>query len=156
MNKEENYWNLSNQAAQIKRRLKLVDRIFNLTLCMVGVYLFITFPLRALHAISLSYVILLLVIFVFFLYRMKKRDRAREIFMRIIQIYNMQITLWKDEEDDVLSTDKKNQLKALEEEKFTVIQFFQELIWLSFGSSESRKYLIHYYLSFLLKDLLFE
>lgn len=127
MNKEENYWNLSNQAAQIKRRLKLVDRIFNLTLCMVGVYLFVTFQWRALHAISLSYVILLLVIFVFFLYRMKKRDRAREIFMRIIQIYNMQITLWKDEED-VLSMDKKNELKALEEEKFTVIQFFQELI----------------------------
>ena len=127
MNKEENYGNLSNQAAQIKKRLKLVDRIFYLTLCMVGVYLFVSFPLRASYVISLSYVIVLLVVLVFFLYRMKMRDTARETFMRVIEKYNMQIDLWKGEED-VLSTDKKNELKSLEEEKLRVVQFFQELI----------------------------
>ena len=121
MNKEENYWNLSNQAAQIMKKLKWVDRIFYLTLCLAGVYFFVSFPLRA------SYVIVLLVVLVFFLYRMRKRDRARKIFMRIIEIYNMQIDLWKGEED-VLSTDKKNDLKSLEEEKLRVVQFFQELI----------------------------
>lgn len=137
MNKEENYGNLSNQAAQIKKRLKLVDRIFYLTLCLAGVYFFVSFPLRASYVILLSYVILFLVVFAFFLYRMRKRDRARKTFMRVIEKYNMQIALWKDEED-VLSTDKKNELKSLEEEKLRVVQFFQELIWLSLGSSEFR------------------
>jgi hypothetical protein len=127
MNKEENYGNLSNLAAQIKKSLKLVDRIFYLTLCLAGVYFFVSFPLRASYVISLSYVIVLLVVFVFFLYRMKMRDTARETFMRVIEKYNMQIALWKDEED-VLSTDKKNDLKSLEEEKLRVVQFFQELI----------------------------
>ena len=127
MNKEENYWNLSNQAAQIMKKLKWVDRIFYLTLCLAGVYFFVSFPLRASYVISLSYVIVLLVVFVFFLYRMKMRDTARETFMRVIEKYNMQIALWKDEED-VLSTDKKNDLKSLEEEKLRVVQFFQELI----------------------------
>lgn len=137
MKKEENYWNLSNYAAQIKKRLKLVDRIFYLTLCLAGVYFFVSFPLRASYVISLSYVIVLLVVFAFFLYRMRKRDRARKTFMRVIEKYNMQIDLWKGEED-VLSTDKKNELKSLEEEKLRVVQFFQELIWLSLGSSEFR------------------
>lgn len=127
MNKEENYWNLSNYAAQIKKRLKLVDRIFYLTLCLAGVYFFVSFSSRVLYVISLSYVIVLLVLFIFFLYRMKMRDTARETFMRVIEKYNMQIALWKDEED-VLSTDKKNELKSLEEEKLRVVQFFQELI----------------------------
>ena len=127
MNKEENYWNLSNQAAQIMKKLKWVDRIFYLTLCLAGVYFFVSFPLRASYVISLSYVIVLLVLFIFFLYRMKMRDTARETFMRVIEKYNMQIALWKDEED-VLSTDKKNELKSLEEEKLRVVQFFQELI----------------------------
>ena len=127
MNKEENYGNLSNLAAQIKKSLKLVDRIFYLTLCLAGVYFFVFFPLRASYVISLSYVIVLFVLFIFFLYRMKMRDTARETFMRIIQKYNMQIALWKDEED-VLSTDKKNELKSLEEEKLRAVQFFQELI----------------------------
>lgn len=137
MNKEENYGNLSNQAAQIMKKLKLVDRIFYLTLCLVGVYLFVSFSSRALCVISLSYVIVLLVVIAFFLYRMRKRDRARKTFMRVIEKYNMQIDLWKGEED-VLSTDKKNELKSLEEEKLRVVQFFQELIWLSLGSSEFR------------------
>lgn len=137
MNKEENYWNLSNQAAQIMKKLKWVDRIFYLTLCLAGVYFFVSFPLRALCVISLSYVIVLLVVIVSFLYRMRKRDRARKTFMRVIEKYNMQIDLWKGEED-VLSTDKKNDLKSLEEEKLRVVQFFQELIWLSLGSSEFR------------------
>lgn len=137
MNKEENYGNLSNLAAQIKKSLKLVDRIFYLTLCLAGVYFFVSFPLRASYVISLSYVIVLLVLFIFFLYRMRKRDRARKTFMRVIEKYNMQIDLWKGEED-VLSTDKKNELKSLEEEKLRVVQFFQELIWLSLGSSEFR------------------
>lgn len=137
MNKEENYWNLSNQAAQIMKKLKLVDRIFYLTLCLAGVYFFVSFPLRASYVILFSYLIVLLVVFAFFLYRMRKRDRARETFMRVIEKYNMQITLWKDEEG-VLSTDKKNELKSLEEEKLRVVQFFQELIWLSLGSSEFR------------------
>lgn len=127
MNKEENYGNLSNQAAQIMKKLKLVDRIFYLTLCLVGVYLFVSFSSRALCVISLSYVIVLLVVIAFFLYRMRKRDRARKTFMRVIEKYNMQIDLWKGEED-VLSTDKKNELKSLEEEKLRVVQFFQELI----------------------------
>ena len=127
MNKEENYWNLSNQAAQIMKKLKWVDRIFYLTLCLAGVYFFVSFPLRASYVILFPYVIVLLVVLVFFLYRMRKRDRARKIFMRIIEIYNMQIDLWKGEED-VLSTDKKNDLKSLEEEKLRVVQFFQELI----------------------------
>lgn len=127
MNKEENYWNLSNQAAQIMKKLKWVDRIFYLTLCLAGVYFFVSFPLRALCVISLSYVIVLLVVIVSFLYRMRKRDRARKTFMRVIEKYNMQIDLWKGEED-VLSTDKKNELKSLEEEKLRVVQFFQELI----------------------------
>ena len=127
MNKEENYWNLSNQAAQIMKKLKLVDRIFYLTLCLAGVYFFVSFPLRASYVILFSYLIVLLVVFAFFLYRMRKRDRARETFMRVIEKYNMQIALWKDEED-VLSTDKKNELKSLEEEKLRVVQFFQELI----------------------------
>lgn len=127
MNKEENYWNLSNQAAQIMKKLKLVDRIFYLTLCLAGVYFFVSFPLRASYVILFSYLIVLLVVFAFFLYRMRKRDRARETFMRVIEKYNMQITLWKDEEG-VLSTDKKNELKSLEEEKLRVVQFFQELI----------------------------
>ena len=127
MNKEENYWNLSNYAAQIKKRLKLVDRIFYLTLCLAGVYFFVSFPLRASYVILFSYLIVLLVLIIFFLYRMRKRDRARETFMRVIEKYNMQIALWKDEED-VLSTDKKNELKSLEEEKLRVVQFFQELI----------------------------
>jgi hypothetical protein len=127
MKKEENYWNLSNYAAQIKKRLKLVDRIFYLTLCLAGVYFFVSFSSRVLYVISLSYVIVLLVLFIFFLYRMKMRDTARETFMRVIEKYNMQIALWKDEED-VLSTDKKNELKSLEEEKLRVVQFFQELI----------------------------
>lgn len=137
MNKEENYWNLSNQAAQIMKKLKWVDRIFYLTLCLAGVYFFVSFPLRASYVISLSYVIVLLVVIVSFLYRMRKRDRARKTFMRVIEKYNMQIDLWKGEED-VLSTDKKNELKSLEEEKLRVVQFFQELIWLSLGSSEFR------------------
>lgn len=137
MNKEENYWNLSNQAAQIMKKLKLVDRIFYLTLCLAGVYFFVSFPLRASYVILFSYLIVLLVVFAFFLYRMRKRDRARETFMRVIEKYNMQIALWKDEEG-VLSTDKKNELKSLEEEKLRVVQFFQELIWLSLGSSEFR------------------
>ena len=127
MNKEENYWNLSNQAAQIMKKLKWVDRIFYLTLCLAGVYFFVSFPLRASYVILFSYLIVLLVLIIFFLYRMRKRDRARKIFMRIIEIYNMQIDLWKGEED-VLSTDKKNDLKSLEEEKLRVVQFFQELI----------------------------
>lgn len=127
MNKEENYWNLSNYAAQIKKRLKLVDRIFYLTLCLAGVYFFVSFPLRASYVILFSYLIVLLVLIIFFLYRMKMRDTARETFMRVIEKYNMQIALWKDEED-VLSTDKKNELKSLEEEKLRVVQFFQELI----------------------------
>lgn len=127
MNKEENYWNLSNQAAQIMKKLKLVDRIFYLTLCLAGVYFFVSFPLRASYVILFSYLIVLLVVFAFFLYRMRKRDRARETFMRVIEKYNMQIALWKDEEG-VLSTDKKNELKSLEEEKLRVVQFFQELI----------------------------
>ena len=88
MNKEENYWNLSNQAAQIMKKLKWVDRIFYLTLCLAGVYFFVSFPLRASYVISFPYVIVLLVVLVFFLYRMRKRDRARKIFMRIIEIYN--------------------------------------------------------------------
>ena len=137
MNKEENYWNLSNQAAQIMKKLKWVDRIFYLTLCLAGVYFFVSFPLRASYVILFSYLIVLLVLIIFFLYRMSKRDRARETFMRVIEKYNMQIALWKDEED-VLSTDKKNELKSLEEEKLRVVQFFQELIWLSLGSSEFR------------------
>ncbi len=137
MNKEENYWNLSNQAAQIMKKLKWVDRIFYLTLCLAGVYFFVSFPLRASYVILFSYLIVLLVVFAFFLYRMRKRDRARETFMRVIEKYNMQIDLWKGEED-VLSTDKKNELKSLEEEKLRVVQFFQELIWLSLGSSEFR------------------
>ncbi len=137
MNKEENYWNLSNQAAQIMKKLKWVDRIFYLTLCLAGVYFFVSFPLRASYVILFSYLIVLLVLIIFFLYRMRKRDRARETFMRVIEKYNMQIALWKDEED-VLSTDKKNELKSLEEEKLRVVQFFQELIWLSLGSSEFR------------------
>ena len=137
MNKEENYGNLSNQAAQIMKKLKWVDRIFYLTLCLAGVYFFVSFPLRASYVISFPYVIVLLVVLAFFLYRMRKRDRARKIFMHIIEIYNMQIDLWKGEED-VLSTDKKNELKSLEEEKLRVVQFFQELIWLSLGSSEFR------------------
>lgn len=127
MNKEENYWNLSNQAAQIMKKLKWVDRIFYLTLCLAGVYFFVSFPLRASYVILFSYLIVLLVVFAFFLYRMRKRDRARETFMRVIEKYNMQIDLWKGEED-VLSTDKKNELKSLEEEKLRVVQFFQELI----------------------------
>lgn len=127
MNKEENYWNLSNQAAQIMKKLKWVDRIFYLTLCLAGVYFFVSFPLRASYVILFSYLIVLLVLIIFFLYRMRKRDRARETFMRVIEKYNMQIALWKDEED-VLSTDKKNDLKSLEEEKLRVVQFFQELI----------------------------
>ena len=127
MNKEENYWNLSNQASQIMKKLKWVDRIFYLTLCLVGVYLFVSFSSRALYVISLSYVVVFLVVFAFFLYRMRKRDRARKTFMRVIEKYNMQIDLWKGEED-VLSTDKKNELKSLEEEKLRVVQFFQELI----------------------------
>ncbi len=127
MNKEENYWNLSNQAAQIMKKLKWVDRIFYLTLCLAGVYFFVSFPLRASYVILFSYLIVLLVLFIFFLYRMKMRDTARETFMRVIEKYNMQIALWKDEED-VLSTDKKNELKSLEEEKLRVVQFFQELI----------------------------
>jgi hypothetical protein len=127
MNKEENYWNLSNQAAQIMKKLKWVDRIFYLTLCLAGVYFFVSFPLRASYVILFSYLIVLLVLIIFFLYRMRKRDRARETFMRVIEKYNMQIALWKDEED-VLSTDKKNELKSLEEEKLRVVQFFQELI----------------------------
>ena len=121
MNKEENYWNLSNQAAQIMKKLKWVDRIFYLTLCLAGVYFFVSFPLRASYVISFPYVIVLLVVLVFFLYRMRKS------FMRVIEKYNMQIDLWKGEED-VLSTDKKNDLKSLEEEKLRVVQFFQELI----------------------------
>lgn len=137
MNKEENYWNLSNQAAQIMKKLKWVDRIFYLTLCLAGVYFFVSFPLRASYVILFSYLIVLLVLIIFFLYRMRKRDRARETFMRVIEKYNMQIALWKDEED-VLSTDKKNELKSLEEEKLRVVQFFQELIWLSLGSSDFR------------------
>lgn len=127
MNKEENYWNLSNQAAQIMKKLKWVDRIFYLTLCLAGVYFFVSFPLRASYVILFSYLIVLLVLIIFFLYRMRKRDRARKTFMRVIEKYNMQIALWKDEED-VLSTDKKNELKSLEEEKLRVVQFFQELI----------------------------
>ena len=127
MNKEENYWNLSNQAAQIMKKLKWVDRIFYLTLCLAGVYFFVSFPLRASYVILFSYLIVLLVLIIFFLYRMRKRDRARETFMSVIEKYNMQIALWKDEED-VLSTDKKNELKSLEEEKLRVVQFFQELI----------------------------
>lgn len=127
MKKEENYWNLSNYAAQIKKRLKLVDRIFYLTLCLAGVYFFVSFPLRASYVILFSYLIVLLVLIIFFLYRMKMRDTARETFMRVIEKYNMQIDLWKGEED-VLSTDKKNELKSLEEEKLRVVQFFQELI----------------------------
>ena len=127
MNKEENYWNLSNQAAQIMKKLKWVDRIFYLTLCLAGVYFFVSFPLRASYVILFSYLIVLLVLIIFFLYRMRQRDRARETFMRVIEKYNMQIALWKDEED-VLSTDKKNELKSLEEEKLRVVQFFQELI----------------------------
>ena len=127
MNKEENYWNLSNQAAQIMKKLKWVDRIFYLTLCLAGVYFFVSFPLRASYVILFSYLIVLLVLIIFFLYRMRKRDRARETFMRVIEKYNMQIALWKDEEG-VLSTDKKNELKSLEEEKLRVVQFFQELI----------------------------
>lgn len=127
MNKEENYWNLSNQAAQIMKKLKWVDRIFYLTLCLAGVYFFVSFPLRASYVILFSYLIVLLVLFIFFLYRMKMRDTARETFMRVIEKYNMQIDLWKGEED-VLSTDKKNELKSLEEEKLRVVQFFQELI----------------------------
>jgi len=127
MNKEENYWNLSNQAAQIMKKLKWVDRIFYLTLCLAGVYFFVSFPLRASYVILFSYLIVLLVLIIFFQYRMRKRDRARETFMRVIEKYNMQIALWKDEED-VLSTDKKNELKSLEEEKLRVVQFFQELI----------------------------
>ena len=137
MNKEENYWNLSNQAAQIMKKLKWVDRIFYLTLCLAGVYFFVSFPLRASYVILFSYLIVLLVLIIFFLYRMKMRDTARETFMRVIEKYNMQIDLWKGEED-VLSTDKKNELKSLEEEKLRVVQFFQELIWLSLGSSEFR------------------
>ena len=137
MKKEENYWNLSNQAAQIMKKLKWVDRIFYLTLCLAGVYFFVSFPLRASYVILFSYLIVLLVLIIFFLYRMKMRDTARETFMRAIEKYNMQIDLWKDEED-VLSTDKKNDLKSLEEEKLRVVQFFQELIWLSLGSSEFR------------------
>ena len=137
MNKEENYWNLSNQAAQIMKKLKWVDRIFYLTLCLAGVYFFVSFPLRASYVLLFSYLIVLLVLIIFFLYRMRKRDRARETFMRVIEKYNMQIALWKDEED-VLSTDKKNELKSLEEEKLRVVQFFQELIWLSLGSSDFR------------------
>ena len=127
MNKEENYWNLSNQAAQIMKKLKWVDRIFYLTLCLAGVYFFVSFPLRASYVILFSYLIVLLVLIIFFLYRMRKRDRARETFMRVIEKYNMQIALWKDEED-VKSTDKKIELKSLEEEKLRVVQFFQELI----------------------------
>lgn len=127
MNKEENYWNLSNQAAQIMKKLKWVDRIFYLTLCLAGVYFFVSFPLRASYVILFSYLIVLLVLIIFFLYRMKMRDTARETFMRVIEKYNMQIDLWKGEED-VLSTDKKNELKSLEEEKLRVVQFFQELI----------------------------
>lgn len=127
MNKEENYWNLSNLAAQIMKKLKLVDRIFYLTLCLAGVYFFVSFPLRASYVILFSYLIVLLVLIIFFLYRMKMRDTARETFMRVIEKYNMQIDLWKGEED-VLSTDKKNELKSLEEEKLRVVQFFQELI----------------------------
>lgn len=127
MNKEENYWNLSNLAAQIMKKLKWVDRIFYLTLCLAGVYFFVSFPLRASYVILFSYLIVLLVLIIFFLYRMKMRDTARETFMRVIEKYNMQIALWKDEED-VLSTDKKNDLKSLEEEKLRVVQFFQELI----------------------------
>lgn len=127
MKKEENYWNLSNQAAQIMKKLKWVDRIFYLTLCLAGVYFFVSFPLRASYVILFSYLIVLLVLIIFFLYRMKMRDTARETFMRAIEKYNMQIDLWKDEED-VLSTDKKNDLKSLEEEKLRVVQFFQELI----------------------------
>lgn len=137
MNKEENYWNLSNQVAQIMKKLKWVDRIFYLTLCLAGVYFFVSFPLRASYVILFSYLIVLLVLIIFFLYRMKMRDTARETFMRVIEKYNMQIDLWKGEED-VLSTDKKNELKSLEEEKLRVVQFFQELIWLSLGSSEFR------------------
>ena len=137
MNKEENYGNLSNLAAQIMKKLKLVDRIFYLTLCLAGVYFFVSFPLRASYVILFSYLIVLLVLIIFFLYRMKMRDTARETFMRVIEKYNMQIDLWKGEED-VLSTDKKNELKSLEEEKLRVVQFFQELIWLSLGSSEFR------------------
>ena len=137
MNKEENYWNLSNLAAQIMKKLKWVDRIFYLTLCLAGVYFFVSFPLRASYVILFSYLIVLLVLIIFFLYRMKMRDTARETFMRVIEKYNMQIDLWKGEED-VLSTDKKNELKSLEEEKLRVVQFFQELIWLSLGSSEFR------------------
>lgn len=127
MNKEENYWNLSNLAAQIMKKLKWVDRIFYLTLCLAGVYFFVSFPLRASYVILFSYLIVLLVLIIFFLYRMKMRDTARETFMRVIEKYNMQIDLWKGEED-VLSTDKKNELKSLEEEKLRVVQFFQELI----------------------------
>jgi hypothetical protein len=127
MNKEENYGNLSNLAAQIMKKLKLVDRIFYLTLCLAGVYFFVSFPLRASYVILFSYLIVLLVLIIFFLYRMKMRDTARETFMRVIEKYNMQIDLWKGEED-VLSTDKKNELKSLEEEKLRVVQFFQELI----------------------------
>lgn len=119
------------------KKLKWVDRIFYLTLCLAGVYFFVSFPLRASYVILFSYLIVLLVLIIFFLYRMRKRDRARETFMRVIEKYNMQIALWKDEED-VLSTDKKNELKSLEEEKLRVVQFFQELIWLSLGSSEFR------------------
>lgn len=137
MNKEENYWNLSNLAAQIMEKLKWVDRIFYLTLCLAGVYFFVSFPLRASYVILFSYLIVLLVLIIFFLYRMKMRDTVRETFMRVIEKYNMQIDLWKGEED-VLSTDKKNELKSLEEEKLRVVQFFQELIWLSLGSSEFR------------------
>lgn len=131
MNKEENYWNLSNQAAQIMKKLKWVDRIFRITFAMVGCYFIISFPLQ------ISHVILLLIVVAFFLYRMKVKNDTRDSLMRIIQIYNTQIDLLKGE-GVVASEEEMNELTLLKKEKFHVVKLFQELIWLSLGSSEFR------------------
>lgn len=127
MNKEENYWNLSNQAAQIMKKLKWVDRIFRITFAMVGCCFIISFPLQ------ISHVILLLIVVAFFLYRMKVKNDTRDSLMRIIQIYNTQIDLLKGE-----GAVSSNELTLLKKEKFQVVKLFQELIWLSLGSSEFR------------------
>ena len=131
MNKEENYWNLSNQAAQIMKKLKWVDRIFRITFAMVGCYFIISFPLQ------ISHVILLLIVVAFFLYRMKVKNDTRDSLMRIIQIYNTQIDLLKGE-GAVSSEEEMKELTLLKKKKFQVVKLFQELIWLSLGSSEFR------------------
>lgn len=121
MKKEANYWNLTNQASQIMKKLKWVDRLFRITFAMVGCYFIISFPLQ------ISHVNLLWIVVAFFLYRMKVKNDTRDSLMRIIQIYNTQIDLLKSE-GAVSSEEEMKELTLLKKEKFQVVKLYQELI----------------------------